>query len=53
MLLNKDYNKRPDIFEVAKIPCVKKQILKFVETNNCKDEVISILDVEETKSKTV
>ena len=49
MLLNKDYNKRPDIFEVAKIPCIKKEILKFVEKHNCRDEVISILDVEETK----
>ena len=25
-LLNKDYNKRPSIFEVANIPCVKKEI---------------------------
>ena len=26
-LLNKDYNKRPNIFEVSQIPCVKKSIV--------------------------
>jgi NIMA (never in mitosis gene a)-related kinase len=34
-LLNKDYNKRPNIFDVAKIPCVNKYILKFIEDHNC------------------
>lgn len=29
-LLNKDYMKRPSIFEVASFPCVKKQILMFI-----------------------
>jgi hypothetical protein len=34
-LLNKDYLKRPSIFEVANIPCVKKEIMKFITTHNC------------------
>jgi hypothetical protein len=46
-LLNKDYNKRPNIFDVAKIPAVKKHIIKFVEEHNCKAEVKVIFDVED------
>ena len=34
-LLNKDYMKRPTIFEVASIPCVKKEILNFIQEYNC------------------
>lgn len=30
-LLNKDYMKRPTIFEVATFPCVKKEILRFID----------------------
>lgn len=30
-LLNKDYAKRPSIFDVAAFPCVKKRILQFIE----------------------
>ena len=30
-LLNKDYSKRPSIFDVAAFPCVKKRILQFIE----------------------
>ena len=52
-LLNKDYNKRPNIFQVAKIPCVKKQIIKFVDENNFREEVMSILDLEEKADKGV
>ena len=49
MMLNKDNQKRPDILELSRIPCIKKHILKFVEDHNCKDEVIAFLDVEEVK----
>jgi NIMA (never in mitosis gene a)-related kinase len=34
MLLNKDYNKRPNIFEVAQVPCIKKHIIRFVDEHN-------------------
>jgi serine/threonine protein kinase len=34
-LLNKDYLKRPTIFEVASIPCVRQEILKFIQEHNC------------------
>lgn len=50
-LLNKDYNKRPNIFQVAKIPCVKKHIIQFVDENNFREEVMSILDLEEKPDK--
>ena len=50
-LMNKDYNKRPNIFEVAKIPCVRKMIQKFVDENNLRDEVMSIFDMEEKPEK--
>jgi len=46
LLLNKDYSKRPNIFEFSRIPCVNKAIRKFVEENNCKDEVLGIFDME-------
>ena len=45
-LLNKDYNKRPSIFDVAKMPAVKKQIIKFVDQFNLRDEVMAIFDIE-------
>lgn len=44
-LLNKDYLKRPTIFEVASIPCVKKEILNFINTHNCQDELLEIMDL--------
>ena len=46
-LLNKDYNKRPNIFEVSKIPCIRKHIIKFVKEFNLKEEVMAIFDIEE------
>ena len=46
-MLNKDHHKRPDLFEIARIPCVKKEILKFVEEHNCREDVIGYLDVDE------
>lgn len=45
-LLNKDYNKRPNIFEVAQIPCIRKHIIKFVDENNLREEVMAIFDFE-------
>lgn len=44
-ILNKDYNKRPNINDLAKIPCMKKFILQFLEKHNLKHEVISLLDI--------
>jgi serine/threonine protein kinase len=43
-LLNKDFNKRPSIIEVANVPCVKKEILDFIEENDIENEVLDILD---------
>ena len=45
-ILNKDYNKRPTIFDVAQIPCVKKHIIKFVDDHNLREEVMSIFDFD-------
>lgn len=45
-LLNKDYSKRPNIFEFSRIPCVNKSIRKFVEENNLQQEVLNIFDME-------
>jgi len=44
-LLNKDYNKRPTIVEIARIPCIRKEIQKFIEENDCMNEVMD-LDLE-------
>lgn len=44
-LLNKDFNKRPSIIEVANLPCVKKEILDFIEENDIMNEVINIIDL--------
>jgi len=49
LLLNKDYSKRPNIFEFSRIPCVHKAIRKFVEENNCRDEVLGIFDMDSGK----
>ena len=47
MLLNKDYNKRPTIFEVTKIPCIKKKIHEFMKETNTGEEVEPLLDIQE------
>jgi hypothetical protein len=44
-ILNKDYNKRPNINDLAKIPCMNKYIHQFLEKYNLKQEVLSLLDV--------
>lgn len=41
-LLNKDYNKRPTIVEIARIPCIRKEIQKFIEDNDCMNEVMDL-----------
>ena len=48
-LLNKDYNKRPSIFQVANFPAVKNQILAFIEENNIEHEVLEIIDLINTE----
>jgi hypothetical protein len=47
LLLNKDYVKRPDISEFARIPCMSKAIKKFVEDNKLQDEVLNIFDINQ------
>jgi hypothetical protein len=44
-LLKKDHNKRPTIFDVANIPCMKKELLQFIEEFDCYDEVLEIIDL--------
>jgi len=44
-LLNKDYNTRPSIFQVANFPAVKNQILTFIDENNIEHEVLEIIDL--------
>ena len=43
-LLQKDFNKRPSIFEVANFPCVRKEIMEFIEESGCHNEVLEIID---------
>lgn len=43
-LLNKDFNKRPSIIDVANVSCVKKEILDFIEENDIEQEVLNLLD---------
>ena len=50
-MLNKDKDKRPSIFEIAKIPCVNKKIEQFIQEHNCKEEVMSFFDVDFVKKK--
>lgn len=45
-ILNKDPVKRPSIFDIARLPCVRRKIEQFVEEYKCRDEVMAILDVE-------
>jgi hypothetical protein len=51
MMLNKDINQRASIFDIAKVPCMKRQILKWVETHNCKEEVQSFYDMDQQFSQ--
>lgn len=51
LLLHKEYSKRPNIFELSKIPCVHKAIRKFVEETGCQKEVLNIFDMEGGKNQ--
>ena len=48
-LLNKDYNKRPSIYQVANFPAVKQHILAFIDENNIEHEVLEIIDLITTE----
>ena len=48
-LLNKDYNKRPSISQVANFPAVKNQILAFIDENDIEHEVLEIIDLINTE----
>jgi len=50
-LLNKDYIKRPSIFQVANFPAVKKHIFDFIDENNISDEVLEIIDLISTEQE--
>ena len=50
-LLNKDYVKRPSIFQVANFPAVKNQILAFIDENNIEHEVLEIIDLITTEQE--
>lgn len=50
-LLNKDYNKRPSISQVANFPAVKNQILAFIDENNIEHEVLEIIDLINTEQE--
>jgi len=50
-LLNKEKDKRPSIFDVAKIPCVNKKIEQFIKEHDCKDEVMAYFDLEPIQKK--
>lgn len=50
-VLNKNKDKRPSIFDVAKIPCINKKIEQFIQDHNCKDEVMAFFDIEVNQKK--
>ena len=45
-MLNKDPNKRPNIWDLASTPCIKERINQFVDEHNCRDSVESIFDLQ-------
>lgn len=47
-ILNKAPDKRPSIFDIARLPCVRRKIEQFVEEHECRDEVMAFIDVEPT-----
>ena len=50
-LLNKDPNKRPSVWEFARLPEIMKRINAFVERHNCFDMVAHVLQVEQKSNK--
>lgn len=53
MLLNKDKDSRPTIFEVAKIPCISKKIEQYVEQHNCQQEVMQFFDINHQEKEKI
>jgi hypothetical protein len=53
MLLNKDKDNRPTIFEVAKLPCVYQKIEEYIEKYNCKEEVMQFFDIDNFEQEKV
>ena len=49
--MNKDKDKRPTIFDVARIPCIKAKIEEFIKLHDCGDEVISFFDTDPIRTK--
>mmetsp|Transcript_16338 Transcript_16338/g.25249 ORF Transcript_16338/g.25249 Transcript_16338/m.25249 type:complete len:388 (+) Transcript_16338:778-1941(+) len=50
-LLSKEKDKRPSIFDVALIPCIRKKILDFINEYDCKEEVMQVFDVEQLEKE--
>lgn len=43
-LLNKENVRRPTVFQVANMPIVKKEIDAFIAEENCREELLEIID---------
>ncbi len=43
-MLQKDPTKRPTIWDIAQVDCIKERIIKFVTDHNCKESVEGIID---------
>jgi len=50
-LLNKDHRKRPNVFDLANIPCIRSRIQQFVEKYNCEEQVMSVFVKEKAGPK--
>ena len=50
-LLEKDDKKRPDVWEIAKIPYINSRISKFIEENNCQSEVMMVFQHKANKEE--
>lgn len=46
MMLNKDIESRATMQDIAKLPCMKKAIMKWVTEHDCKEEVQSFFDMD-------
>jgi serine/threonine protein kinase/AmiR/NasT family two-component response regulator len=44
MMLNKDPDKRPNVWELAKFPAISNYILNFVEEHQCADTILPLFD---------
>lgn len=48
-LLQKEPSKRPSIWEIANIKCIKEQLNRFVKENNCGEYVDSLINLDQKK----